>query len=103
MGVDVEKDVAVEVCNVVAIALLIICHHVQATHVEHSIKVGDSFLALGPWNRSPDLGSGGLVGQERGVERRVVMLDLSSGSCGARVWCGSYGATRSCTKGCGAL
>lgn len=85
LSIDVEKDVAIEVRKVVAIALLIICHHVQAAHVEHSVKVGDSFLALRAWNRSPDLRSGGLVGEEGCIERRVVMWNLSSGSYCARL------------------
>ena len=75
LRIGVEKDVAVRICDVVAIALLIVCHHVQAAHIEHSIKVGDGFLALRPWNGSPDPRPSRLVGEEGCGERRTVMFD----------------------------
>lgn len=50
LGIHIEQDVAVEVSNVVAIAALVVGHHVQAPRVEHLVQPLNGLDAL--WTRN---------------------------------------------------
>lgn len=60
----IEEEISIEVGNVVALAEVVICQHVDAASVKDGVEVGSGLLALRTGESSLDVRFGRLVEEE---------------------------------------
>ena len=98
LGVDVQEDVAVEISNVVADALLVVGHHVQAPCIKDLVQLLNGSLALGARYFGLDDWSSRLIWEEGLVDKLGGSRRLLNSSSSGRSH-GTVGLGGVCSKG----